>query len=163
MLEHACCNGSKLIGKSYENWQLCRTTITTFSSNDKYLGFLNTAHKDKKDMYKKSIQRDLANYIGHVTDKGIQNYLYSNLKIGIGKPTTCTYQFLNYTNEHANCEVFQYFIYDGLKIAIRIHDFACKTFYGHMATHRTAMPLLVRNNEVFYTDKEIGVFAWGKS
>ena len=114
-------------------------------------------------MYKKSIQRDLANYIETITDKGIKTYLYSNLKMGIGKPTTCTYQFLHHTDEYHNSEVYQYFIYDGLKIVLRIHDFACKTFYGHMATHRTAMPLLVRNNKVFYTDKDIGVFAWGKS
>ena len=56
-----------------------------------------------------------------------------------------------------------FFVYDGLNIAIRIHDFACNTFYGHMATHRTALPVLVRNGRVFYNDDKIGVFAWGKS
>ena len=162
-LEHACCNGSSVIGKSYDNWQLCRTTIITFGKSDKYLGFLNTAHIDKKDLYKKSIQKDLSGYVKTVTDIAIQKYLFSNLKIGIGKPTTCTYQFLNYREVFPECILFQFFLYDGLKLAIRIRDFACKTFYGHMATHRTAMPVIVRNNKVYYTDKHIGVFAWGKS
>ena len=93
----------------------------------------------------------------------IQKYLTTNLEIGIGKPTTCTYQFLNYREVNAECVLYQFFIYDGLKLALRIRDFACKTFYGHMATHRTAMPVLVRNNKVYYTDKDISVFAWGKS
>ena len=95
-LEHACCNGSSTIGKSYDNWQLCRTAIITFARKDKYLGFLNTAHIDRKDLYKNSIQNDLSIYIKSVTDMKIQKYLTTNLKIGIGKPTMCTYQFLNY-------------------------------------------------------------------
>ena len=33
MLEHLCCRGSKFIGKTEENWQLCRTTIVTFAQN----------------------------------------------------------------------------------------------------------------------------------
>ena len=163
LLEHACCNGSSSIGKSYDNWQLCRTTIITFASNDKYLGFLNTSHIDKNDLYKTSIQKDLLEYSNNVKHKEVRHYLTSNLKIGIGKPTTCTYQFINYKEDFPNCVLYQFFLYDGLQIAMRIHDFACKTFYGHMATHRTAMPVIVRNNKVFYTDENIGVFAWGKS
>ena len=163
LLEDACCNGSSSIGKSYDNWQLCRTTIVTFAKSSKYLGFFNTAHIDKKDLYKKSIQQDLMKCNMNVTDKNVKHYLSSNLKIGIGKPTTCTYQFLNYNERVPDCELFQFFLYDGLKVAIRIRDFACKTFYGHMATHRTAMPVIVRNDKVFYSDNNIGVFAWGKS
>ena len=163
LLEHACYNGSSVIGKSTDNWQLCRTTIITFASNDKYLGFLNTSHIDKNDLYKKSIQKDLTEYTNNVTNKDVRCYLSSNLKIGVGKPTTCTYQFINYEENFPHCVLYQFFIYDGLKVAIRLHDFACKTFYGHMATHRTAMPVIVRNGKVFYTDEDISVFAWGKS
>lgn len=58
---------------------------------------------------------------------------------------------------------FSFFLYDGFSVALRIHDFATKTFYGHHATHRTAVPVLVRDNNVYYRDDNVSVFAWGKS
>ena len=163
IIEYSCCTGSQLIGKTEDNWQLCRTTIVTFSDNKILLGFTNTFHIDKTDRYKKHIQDDLCRYRDNLHDKNAKNVLSSSLKVGIGKPTTCTYQFMNYLHNDNKEEIFQFFLYDGLNIALRIRDFACKTFYGHLASHRTAMPIIVRNNKVYYNDDNIGVFAWGKS
>ena len=55
-------------------------------------------------------------------------YLSNNLKIEIGKLTTCAYQFLNYRNDDLDRTLFQFFLYERFNIALRIHDFACKTF-----------------------------------
>ena len=162
-LERACCIGSQHIGKSESNWQLCRTTILTFSDSTKLLGFVNTAHVDKKDKYKKIIQDDLREYSNNLSRDEPAHYLTNNLLIGIGKPTTCAYQFLHYGGPSVHGVLYQFFVYDGFKIAVRIHDFACNSFYGHMSTHRTALPLLVSGNRVYYNHEKIGVFAWGKS
>ena len=162
-VEYSCCQGSDSIGKTEEDWQLCRTTIVTFSEKTKFIGLTNTSQFDKKDKYKKSIQSDLERYCSKLEDEKSKQYLSSNIEVGIGKPTTCAYQFLNYVNEDKDGTVFQYFLYDSFKIAIRLHDFSCKTFYGHMACHRTALPVLVRDGKVIYRNSNISVFVWGKS
>ena len=163
IIEALCCSGSNQIGKTLENWQLCRTTIITFSDNSKYLGFLNTSHIDRKDRYFQSVQRDLDAYVARNSDGEQNKFLSNNLLVGIGKPTTCSYQFLNYKGPDIDGVLFQFFLYDGFQVALRLHDFATKTFYGHMASHRTAMPVIVRNDKVYYNNQDISVFAWGKS
>ena len=162
-LEYSCCHGSKDIGKSDEDWLLCRTTIVTFGNKVKQLGFVNTCHVDKRDRYKNSIQKDLNRYCLELPNGPLKHSLTSNLKVGVGKPTTCAYQFINHVDVNKDGEVYQYFLYDGFKIAIRVNDFACKTFYGHLASHRTALPLIVQDNNVFYRHCNVSVFAWGKS
>ena len=84
ILERACCLGSHNIGKTVENWQLCRTTILTFSDSRKYLGFVNTAHIDKKDRYKNSIQKDIHVYSDSLRDIEGRKYLLNNLRVGVG-------------------------------------------------------------------------------
>ena len=163
IVEHMCCYGSADIGKTYEDWQLCRTSIVTFADASKYIGFFNTSQLDKRDKYKSSVQDDLQTYVSKSNNDSIRSYVLSNLDVAIGKPTTCAYQFINFVNDETDGCVYQFFLYDGLKIAIRINDFACKTFYGHHAMHRTALPLIVRNNKVYYRDDDISIFAWGKS
>ena len=124
---------------------------------------MNTTHVDKKDRYKSSVQDELKLYSENLGSESVRHYLSSNLRVGVGKPTTCAYQFLNYTNENADGIIYQYFLYDGFKVALRLHDFACKTFYGHHSSHRTALPIIVKNNKVYYRDDNVSVFAWGKS
>ena len=118
---------------------------------------------DRKDKYKNSIQADLKKYCLGLDPGSIKHSLSSNLNVGVGKPTTCAYQFLNHINSDRDGIVYQFFLYDGFKVAISINDFACKTFYGHLTSHRTALPLIVRNNKVYYRNSDISVFAWGKS
>ena len=162
-IEFACHNGSEDINRTELDMQLCRTTIITCADNEKYLGFVNTSHVDRKDLYKKSIQKDLTSYCNQLPNGPTKNYVTSTLKVGVGKPTTCGYQFVNHTDANTEGTIFQFFLFDGLGIGLRIHDFACHMFYGHYAFHRTALPLLVRDDKVFYTDSKLGVFAWGKS
>ena len=163
-MEYLCCKGSKSIGKTKDKWQLCRITIVvTFSESNKFLGFFNSSHIDIKDRYKKSIQKDLVAFTDKCGDNIFKRDVQSNLQVGIGKPTTCAYQFINMSGMDIDGELFQFFCYYGLGIALRINDFACQTFYGHLTTHRTALPLIVRDGLVYYTDEHIGVFAWGKS
>ena len=100
------------------------------------------------DRYKNSIQAEFKEYCSSIKDDRIKYYLSSNLKFGIGKPIVCAYQFINCVNKETDGFIYQYFIYDTFKIAIRLHDFSCKTFYGHMASHRTALPVLVRKGKL---------------
>ena len=88
ILDCACCVGSQKIGKTIENWHLCRTTIITFSGNSKYLGFANTAHINAKDRYSKAFQKYLDQYLKTGDSDEAGQYLLNNLKIGIGKPIT---------------------------------------------------------------------------
>ena len=85
----------------------------------------------------------------------------SNLEVGIGKPSTCAYQFINMFNDVNEGVLYQFSCFDGLGIALQINDFVCQSFYVHLATYRTALPVLVRDGLVYYNDKHISVFAWG--
>ena len=109
VLEHFCCKGSNKIGRTNVNMDLCRTTIITFSNSSKFLGFCNTAHVDQKDKYNLRVQKELNTYHEGMVCSQTKQFMKSNLDVGIGRPTTCAYQFLNYGGNDRDGEVFQFF------------------------------------------------------
>jgi hypothetical protein len=61
-----------------------------------------------------------------------------------------------------NINIHQYFICDGLMIAVRITDKMGTHFYGDTFVHCTSVALAVKNGIVSYCDESFRIFAWGK-
>jgi hypothetical protein len=152
---------------SYANTALrfCSQKIITFGNLGKTLGFCNTRHTDKGDVVK---VRDLSNmrqllepYL-ESTDVRIQNsvnYIQRWLDWGpIGISTTCVYQFVG---QGESDKVLCFFLLDGLGIAVQLNTHVCHMFFGHVFSHRTALPIIIRAGKVHYRDPNFQVFAWG--
>ena len=75
-----CCMGYEEIGRTNINWDLCRTTIITFSKSSKYSDFCNTAHIDQKDKYNRSIQKELNKHFQGMVCSQKKRYMKSNLE-----------------------------------------------------------------------------------
>jgi hypothetical protein len=75
----------------------------------------------------------------------------------MGMSTTCVCQFVGHQIERD--EVISCFLLDGLGIATRMNSHVCHMFFGHLFSHRTALP--VRDGKTHYKDPHFQVFAWG--
>ena len=54
-----------------------------------------------------------------------------NLKIGLGDPTTCVYQFIYDENDSNDTKIIQYFIImNGLGLCIQLNCFVACIFYA---------------------------------
>ena len=82
-------------------------------------------------------------------------------ELGIGIQTTCVYQYLS--DELENIEIIQYFVYEGLKVVVRIPNYATHVFYPHAFSHCTAFLLAINNSGKVISKfgSGINVFAWG--
>jgi hypothetical protein len=76
----------------------------------------------------------------------------------IGISTTCVYQFVGQVESD---EVLCFFLLDGLGTAVRMNSHICHMFFGHLFSHRTALPIIIRDGKVVYKDQNFQVFAWG--
>ena len=79
-------------------------------------------------------------------------------------PTSCAYQFVaKDRSAQAATEVVQYFLYDGLSVAIRLRSYVAQMFYGHAVNHRTAQAVILVDGKVYVPANETGmqIFAWG--
>ena len=63
---------------------------------------------DIKDRYKKSIQNDLFPFSKTCPDTSFQRKVPSDIEAGIGKPTTCAYQFINMTDPVIDGSLYQF-------------------------------------------------------
>jgi hypothetical protein len=152
---------------SYANTALrfCSQKIITFGKLGKTLGFCNTRHTDKGDVVKvrdlADMRQLLAPYLD-ATDQRIKNsvnYIQRWLDWGpIGISTTCVYQFVGLGDSD---KVLCFFLLDGLGIAVQLNTHVCHMFFGHLFSHRTALPIIVRLGKVHYRDPNFQVFAWG--
>jgi hypothetical protein len=145
--------------------RFCSQKIITFGKSGVTLGFFNTCHTDKGDVVKVAdlgvIQKLIDPYL-HSTDPNIKksvDYIQRWLNWGpIGISTTCVYQFVGH---NPSDEVLCFFLLDGLGLAVQLNTHVCHMFFGHLFSHRTAMPIIIRAGKVFYKDPNFQVFAWG--
>jgi hypothetical protein len=77
----------------------------------------------------------------------------------MGMSTTCVYQFVGHQIKRD--EVISYFLLDGLGIAMRMNSHLCHMFFGHLFSHRTALPIIVRDGKTHSKDPHFQVFEWG--
>ena len=92
-----------------------------------------------------------------------KKYAEKWLGLGSGAPTTCGYQFVwsNPQSSH-DCEVFQYFLMNGLGLCYRVILFSTHLMYAHQFYHQTALCLLVCHGKVLSkNDGTLNVFGWG--
>jgi hypothetical protein len=142
----------------------CTTGIVT-------INFANVKHTDSGDKRTKKIMDEaiLVSKCGlnhkYPEEKKKSLYLNAFMKtFGLGLPTSCAYQFVGREPEvDGGVEVVQYFLYDGLSVAIRLQNYAAQMFYGHAVAHRTAQAIILVNGKVYLPMEETGmqIFAWG--
>ena len=156
-----------LFPASYSNAALrfCSQKIITFGKLGKTLGFCNTRHTDKGDVVKVRdlvVMRQLLAPHLEATDQGTKNsvnYILRWLDWGpVGISTTCVYQFVGLGESD---KVLCFFLLDGLGIAVQLDAHVCHMFFGHLFSHRTALPIIIRAGKVHYRDPNFQVFAWG--
>jgi len=145
--------------------RFCSQKIITFGKLEATLGFCNTRHTDKGDVVKVgdlAVMQQLIDPYLRSTDRIIAksaNYIQRWLDWGpIGISTTCVYQFVG---KDASDEVLCFFLLDGLGIAVLLDTHVCHMFFGHLFSHRTALPIIIRGGKVFYKGQDFQVFAWG--
>jgi hypothetical protein len=144
-------------------FKACSTAILT-------LNFFCGQHIDR-DQSTKTVRRQIVDALENIKrkcqfDAEEANYLLGLEELGgLGRMTTCGYQFIK---RDATCDkkFVQHFLFDGVGVAVRLCDHAGVAFYGHMVSHRTAMPLLKSpsmNWRAFMPHLDNGhiVFAWG--
>jgi hypothetical protein len=136
------------------------------------LGFACTSHVDRSDSSiatNEKVRKELAKWC-HPRDANsvfVKEYLRKWCdRYTIGVPTCCQYEFLgNFQGEdwcQPNITIHQYFMCDGMMIAVRITDKLGTYFYGHTFAHCTSVALAVKDGMVYYCDQTFRIFAWGK-
>jgi hypothetical protein len=136
------------------------------------LGFACTPHVDRSDSdiaTNETVKKALDNWC-HPRDANavfVKDYLRKWCdRFTIGLPTCCQYEFIgNFQEEDwrkPNITIHQYFICDGLMIAVRITDKMGTYFYGHTFVHCSSVALAVKDGIVYYSDESFRIFAWGK-
>jgi hypothetical protein len=146
--------------------RFCSQKILTFSKFGETMGFCNTRYTDKRDVVKVKDLLIIKKMIEphckstNLKTKLSAEYIQKWIKWGpIGISTTCVYQFVG------NCEgddIRCYFLMDGLGIAVCMHTHICHLFFGHVFSHRTALPIIVRKGMVMvYHDPNFQVLPAG--
>jgi hypothetical protein len=136
------------------------------------LGFACTPHVDCSDSDRATneIVKKAVDSWSHPRDANavlIKDYLRKWCdRYTIGVPTSCQYEYIgDFRGEdwrQPNLQIHQYFICDGLMIAVRITDKMGTYFYGHTFVHCTSVALAVKDGIVYYCDESFRIFAWGK-
>jgi hypothetical protein len=145
----------------------------------RYLAFASAPHLDPSDLYPGSKVKELEDKISkheHELVSSLANmpteqkrlvqrrldYLTRfKLRVGLGTPTTCAYQFV----AAANIDVLQYFILEGLGLCVRLTSFLGHSFYAYTFVHCTSICLMRKEGKVhFVMDDALKacVFAWGE-
>jgi hypothetical protein len=142
----------------------CSTGILT-------INFANVKHNDSGDKRTKKTMDDAVSDLKCRSGSKFpeQQKRVSYLKtfidrFGLGLPTSCAYQFVSREPQgDGGVEVVQYFLYDGLCVAIRLQNYAAQMFYGHAVAHRTAQAIILIDGKVYLPREDTGVqiFAWG--
>jgi hypothetical protein len=147
----------------------CHLSILTIGNN-KSLGFANTCHIDKNDQFTDKFQ-DMADIITmklktsachqkHVVK--IVDYLTSMKKLGnFGITTVCGYQKLVWDSELNEEDLVGFFLNVGLGTCYEINSGMFQCFSGHLFSHQTAVPLIVKGDSVLYNHNSVKIFGWG--
>jgi hypothetical protein len=127
-------------------FKACSMVIST-------LNFYNTPHVDC-DPSRVQVRVNILNQLednvkstGGPRDADETNYLIQlealagGKKGGLGRMTTCGYQFIRKDADSTN-EFDNHFLFDGVGVAVKLCHHAGVAYYGHLVTHRTAVPLM---------------------
>ena len=143
----------------------CSQKIITFGKLGKTLGFCDTRHTDKGDVVKVRdlvVMRQLLAPHLEATDQGTKNSVNHILRWldwgPVGISTTCVCQFVGLGESD---KVLCFFLLDGLGTAVQLDTHVCHVFFGHLFSHRTALPVIIRAGKVHCGDPNFQVFAWG--
>ena len=147
----------------------CDLSILTIGNNSS-LGFANTCHIDKNDHFSDYFQ-DVAQMItmkikesaGSQRDvMKIVTYLESMKRLGkYGTTTVCGYQKLLWSPEFDDKHLVAFFLNIGLGTCYDINSGMFQSFYGHLFSHQTAVPVIVKDNTVMYNHNSVKLFGWG--
>ncbi len=146
------------------------------AGNSKVRGFTNTVHTDKYDAWNKillciaeSLLQELSDQAQLQKDpilgmavKHIQRLSTASVKNAFSSYTTCGYH-LNFKSRHTKRRCLAFFLYLSLKVAVSIplNRVCFHTFGGFMGEHLTTVPLTYDDDNVYFNDKDLFVFAWG--
>jgi hypothetical protein len=145
-------------------------TLSTLEHN-RVIGFVNTPHADRCDL-KFRERVTCQSRLDAASDKcsQIPRFDFSNLDyirkvgdtIGYGRPTTCGYQFL--TKDLEPVEFICYFLFNTLRVCVRIRNYVGHQFYAYSMVHHTSFSLVLKGGKVHFLSPngEYNVFAWGK-
>jgi hypothetical protein len=153
-----------------ENFRMhCKLSIIT-TGNNQTIGFSNTCHVDKKDSFSKSFQSVADEVICDIKNNAPNNlivlkamrYLESLRDIGrFGVMTICGYKKLVWTTELENDNILGYFLCIGLGICYELKHDMYHGFFGHLFSHMTTVPIIVKDGIVSYNHPGVKIFGWG--
>lgn len=149
----------------------CSVTIFTSGKPGTSIGFCNGLHRDTNDKLAESWAQECNAFVENertqekkrskheVEDQCIK---YVRSKNGPGLPTTCGYKII-ITDSDNICEsnVYAYFVNNDMSLCMKMQDNMVHCFLGYEFYHQTALPLVVLNNEVYYSCEGVRVMAWG--
>jgi hypothetical protein len=165
----ACLKEMNVDNPSANFRRYCHLSILTLG-NKSSLGFANTCHVDKHDSFKDDFQDTATMIIQKLKDTScratdflkIINYLESLKKLGpFGITTVCGYQKLVWCSDFDDDHLFGYFLNIGLGTCYELNSGMFHCFYGHLFSHQTAVPIIVKNNVVVYNHNSVKLFGWG--
>jgi hypothetical protein len=157
---------------------VCRRKILTMGLLARCLGFANSSHTDHFDFYSLAVQEELIGYFKsylsspHSCNKICAAYLqrWVDQYEGFCRPTTCGYVFSgSLKGNPLKIRIYQYFVMEGLGLAVRFMDETVHHFYGNLFAHNTAVCVAIGSNgKVSYKSdpfksETFRVFAWGGS
>ncbi|GKY90495.1 hypothetical protein MPSEU_000023300 [Mayamaea pseudoterrestris] len=141
--------------------------ILTTGILKKWISFANTSHIDKNDKLLE-VLKEKAEHLLSEMEKDTSNHLVYKYLLqmdamffnGISMPTHCAYAFAGAFPK--SWKLYQYFLYDGLGVAVRFTKGWTQQFYGAEIAHNTAVTVAVDGNDMvhFHTNKAV-VVAWG--
>jgi hypothetical protein len=155
---------------------VCRRKILTMGLLANCLGFANTSHSDHHDFYPPATQDRFKNFFQkYLSSKTLQNKICAEYLQrwvdqygGFCRPTTCGYLFSGaLKGDQSKIEIIQYFVMEGLGLAVRFLGETVHHFYGHLFTHNTAVCVAIGSDgKVSYRSdpaksETFRVFAWG--
>ena len=171
---HTILHGLLLNGLARDKFmRACHRKILTQGKAWWCHGFASTAHVDKKDALSKKEQQKIRDqiepYLNDADDNIMSKAQYVkrmlNLEGGVGIATTCIYDFLIKDQEYLkDAEIHQYFLYNGMKVAVRFHSDVCHSFCAHNMSHCTAVCVVkTKDGRVLLStpDLAVTIFAWG--
>ena len=147
----------------------CGLKIITQGHPNSTMGFCNETHVDAMDRFNNEMQQSFKMEIDVPSDT-LETWLATEKKryiskwiesFGIGIQTTCVYQFIS--SKINSFKILQYFVYEGLQLAVEVPNYSTHIFYPHAFSHCTAFPLAINEfgKVISRHGDGLNIFAWG--
>ena len=147
----------------------CNNAIVTFG-NVRFHGFACSYHRDRKDLYKKSMNKQAIVNLLNLPDgrtplirKRLEYALELICQLGLGVPTTCGYQIVIESDDITESDVYAYFLMGELGSAIRIKSDYWHIFHAYAFFHCTAVPIVKIGNRIYFKHPLVDIIGWGAS